>query len=413
MKLNRVVVVGASVAGLRAVETLRQEGFAGEIMLIGAEPHVPYDRPPLSKQVLTGEIEADQLRYRDTDWFALHKIDLQLGAPATGLDLQRRQVLVGARAVDFDGLIIATGARPLQLPVKTSLSGIYSLRTIEDAIAIKKRLLPGVRVVIIGSGFIGAEVASSAASCGSQVTILEAAEAPMTRAVGARLGHALGMIHDEFGVTLVCNARVVGFGGKEQVETVRLEDGWELPADLVIVGVGVVPNTEWLAGSGLTLANGLVCDATLNAGHEAVFGAGDVVAWPNEWWGSTMRGEQWIVAADQGRHAAGSLLAGQARAEAFSTIPYFWSDQYGCRIQSAGRTDIGEMTALVGDEFSRPFVGAYRHQGQLIGIVTVNAPKAFAILRQQLQQHAGFDEAVAHARKHFPATTYSLQGTES
>ncbi|GAB3625352.1 pyridine nucleotide-disulfide oxidoreductase [Pandoraea terrae] len=404
MPLKRVLVVGGSVAGLRAVETLRQQGYDGELFLIGAEPHLPYDRPPLSKQVLTGEIDVQQLPYRDAAWFAQNQIELCLGCEAKGLDLGAKRIQAGTRWLAYDGLILATGSRPCNLPTRGRLTGIHTLRTLDDALAIKAQILPGTRVVIIGSGFIGAEVASSAAACGAQVTILEASAAPLVRAVGIRLGDALGRIHDEHGVTLVCNARVVGFGGKAHVETVRLEDGWIFPADLVVVGIGVVPNVEWLAGSGLHIANGLICDETLNVGHDDVFAAGDVVSWPNRWSGAMVRGEQWMVAADQGRHAASNLLLGRSHASSFSTIPYFWSDQYGCRIQAAGRTDIGEMVALSGDEFSRPFVALYRHVGKFVGAVAVNAPKAFAVLRQQLQQHAEVEQAIAMVRKHLPAS---------
>jgi NADPH-dependent 2,4-dienoyl-CoA reductase/sulfur reductase-like enzyme len=277
------------------------------------------------------------------------------------------------------------------------------LRTIDDALAVKEQMLPGVRMVIIGAGFIGSEVASSAAACGVQVTIVEVAQSAMERAVGPQLGRVLAALHDEFGVSVVCNARVVGFGGTDRVESVRLADGWELPADIVVVGIGISPNTGWLAGSGLTLRNGLVCDANLNAGPPAIYGAGDVVAWPNGWWGDVMRGEQWLVAADQGRHAARNLLAGPERSTPFSTIPYFWSDQYGCRIQAAGRTDLGKLVTLAGDTQRRPFVGAFRHEARLTGVVAINAPKIFAALRLSLENNDSFETAVSAVERQLKA----------
>ncbi|WP_043288950.1 NAD(P)/FAD-dependent oxidoreductase [Paraburkholderia oxyphila] len=395
MNLNRVIVVGGSVAGLRAVETLRQEGFGGEIMLVGGEAHLPYDRPPLTKQILTGEIGVEQLCYRDCGWFDRNNVELCLGTAASALDVHARRLQVGERWLPFDGLIIATGARPRRLRQPVTLAGIHTLRTIEDALAVKAQMLPGLRMVIIGAGFIGSEVASSAAACGVQVTIVELAGSAMARAVGPQFGRVLGALHDEFGVSVVCNARVAGFGGGERVQTVRLEDGWELPADIVVVGIGIEPNTEWLAGAGLTISNGLLCDENLNAGPDNVFGAGDVVAWPNHWWGDVMRAEQWLVAADQGRHAARNLLAGPGRASPFSTVPYFWSDQYGCRIQAAGRTDMGELVTLAGDAQQRPFVGAFRYGSRLTGVVAINAPKVFAVLRRSLENHSDFDSAVA------------------
>lgn len=395
MNLDRVIVVGGSVAGMRAVETLRLEGFAGEVVLVCGEAHLPYDRPPLTKQILTGELSAAQLYYRDRDWFERNAVELCVGTAASALDVQSGRVKVGARSLPFDGLVIATGARPRRLPHPATMAGIYTLRTIEDALAIREQMLPGVRMIIIGAGFIGSEVASSAASCGVQVTILEVAESAMARAVGPQLGRVLRALHDEFGVSTVCNARVTGFGGRDRVESVNLADGWELPADIVVVGIGISPNTEWLAGSGLTVDNGLVCDENLNAGPADIFAAGDVVAWPNAWWGDMMRGEQWLVAAEQGKHAARNLLAGPGHVTRFSTVPYFWSDQYGCRIQAAGRTDRGELITLAGEALQRPYVGAFRYQGQLTGVVAINAPKAFAALRQSLEKQRSFDAAVA------------------
>ncbi|WP_043288605.1 NAD(P)/FAD-dependent oxidoreductase [Paraburkholderia oxyphila] len=394
MRLSKVVVIGASVAGMRAVETLRRERFEGEITLVSAEAHAPYDRPPLSKQVLTGEIAPDALRYREIEWFAEQRVDLQLGLEAKELDTRAKQIRVGERWMPYDGLVIATGARARELEFGQSLKGVYSLRTIDDAVAIKERILPGVRVVIIGAGFIGSEVASSAAAAGAQVTLVEIGATAMCRVVGMQLGSALGKLHEEFGVNLICNARVTGIGGYERAEFVRLEDGWELPADIVVVGIGVSPNTEWLVNSGLKIDDGLVCDETLNAGPETVFAAGDVVAWPNRWWGGMMRGEQWLVAAEQGMQAAKNLLAGRADARRFSTIPYFWTDQYGCRIQVAGRTDVGELVPLVGDEFQRPFVCVFKQEDQIKGIFAVNAPRAFAMLRGALQQHRSFDRVM-------------------
>lgn len=393
MSLRSIVVVGASVAGLRAVETLRREGFEGDITLVSGERHAPYDRPPLSKQILTGEIGPEELQYRDIGWFAQQRVELRLGTPAGGLDVRAKRLRIGDQWLRYDGLIIATGARARELDTGRPLKGIHTLRTIDDALAIKERILPGTRVVIVGAGFVGSEVASSAASSGAQVTLLEIAETAMSRAVGAQLGQAFGQLHEEFGVSLVCNARVTGFGGDNHVESVCLADGWELPADIVVAGIGVEPNTKWLTGSGLTLDDGLLCDDTLNAGPETVYAAGDVMAWPNAWWGGVMRGEQWLVAADQGMHAAKNLLVGRAQARPFSTIPYFWTDQYGCRIQVAGRTDLGEPVSLIGDPSQRPFVCAYRHGDEITGVFAIDAPRAFATLRSRLQQHRGFAAA--------------------
>ncbi|WP_028222326.1 NAD(P)/FAD-dependent oxidoreductase [Paraburkholderia oxyphila] len=393
MKLKRIIVVGANVAGFKATETLRQKGFDGEILLVGAEPHLPYDRPPLSKQILSGELAPAAPAYRDLPWFVDNRIELLLGMQATDLDADARRLTIGNDDIRFDGLVIATGARAREFPMGRPLAGVHTLRTLDDALKLKDELKPGASVVVIGAGFIGAEVASSALSMGAKVTILEAASAPLTRVLGVRLGRTFGEIHAQNGVKLICSAQVNGLRGTERVKSVMLGDGTEIPADVVVVGIGAVPNIEWLANSGLEVSNGLVCDATLNTRHASIYGAGDVARWPNAWSGTTMRSEQWTIAADQGRHAAINLLAGRNGATPFTTIPYFWSDQYGMRIQSMGRTD-SEVVMLTGSPDARPFIGVYRDKHRLVGVVTVNAPKAFAILRNKMSENASFEDAV-------------------
>lgn len=394
MTLNRILVVGANVAGLKAVESLRQNGFDGKIVLIGDEFHLPYDRPPLSKQILTGDLDSSVLAYRDAQWFRDQRVDALLGKRATALDVINQRVSVDDGDISFDGLIIATGARPRTLPIGEALSGMHTLRTLDDALALKEQLHAGARVVVIGAGFIGAEVASSARLIGAEVTVLEAAHAPLIRAFGATTGAQLGALHEQNGVQLLCNAHVHAIRGRDRVQSVVLSDGTELPADVVVVGIGCVPNTEWLAGSGLDIDNGLVCDRTLNVGHDRIYAAGDVASWLNEWSGTTSRSEQWTVSGDQGRHAAANLLAGREAATSFSTAPYFWSDQYGVKIQSVGRTDIGQLRSLTGTPVSRPFLGVYEHEGRVVGALAINSPRAFSILRGKISSSASYDEAI-------------------
>ncbi|CAB3727008.1 NAD(P)/FAD-dependent oxidoreductase [Paraburkholderia rhynchosiae] len=394
--LKRIMVVGGNIAGLKATETLRQQGFDGEVFLVSAEAHTPYDRPPLSKQILTRELEPASLHYRDMCWFADNRIELLLGKRANHLDLNAKTLTVDGEQRTFDGLVIATGARAREFP--TALAGIHTLRTLDDALRLRDELVSGARVVVIGAGFIGAEVASSALANGAKVTIIEAASAPLARALGVRLGRLFGEIHAQNGVELTCSVQVSGLRGVDKVKSVLLSNGSEIAADVVVIGIGVVPNTEWLADSGLELSNGLACDATLNAGHEFVYGAGDVALWPNAWTVTMMRGEQWTIAAEQGKHAALNLLAGRDNATPFSTMPYFWSDQYGARIQSMGRTD-SEVIMLRGSPESRPFIGVYRDGYRLVGVVAINAPKAFTILRNKLNGKASFEDAARSVEK--------------
>lgn len=399
MSLNRILIVGANVAGLKAVESLRQNGFDGKIVLIGDEFHLPYDRPPLSKQILTGDLDASALPYRDAQWFRDQRVDALLGKRATALDAINQRVSVDDGDISFDGLIIATGARARTLPFGETSSGVHTLRTLDDALALKAQLHAGARVIVIGAGFIGAEVASSAFSIGADVTVLEAAHAPLIRAFGAPIGAQIGALHEQHGVRLRCNAQVQAIRGKDRVQSVVLSDGTEMPADVVVVGIGCVPNTEWLAGSGLNVHNGLACDRTLNVGHDRIYAAGDVASWLNEWTGTTSRSEQWTVSGDQGRHAAANLLGGREAATSFSTAPYFWSDQYGAKIQSVGRTDIGRLHNLTGTPNTRPFIGVYEHEGRVVGALAINSPRAFSILRGKINSSASYDETIQSVEK--------------
>ena len=319
MAVQTVVVVGASLAGLRATEALRRDGFDGRIVLMGAEPHLPYDRPPLSKQLLAGEWEAQELVLRRAPYDEL-EIDLRLGVRATALDAATKVVTLdtGAREeLAFDGALLATGATPRTLPDTPDLDGIFVLRTVDDALDLRARLDDHPRVVVVGAGFIGSEVAATCRGRGLQVTVLEALPAPLVRGLGAMLGMVCGELHRDHGVDLRLGVGVAAIEGDGRVERVRLDDGCAVDADVVVVGVGVVPVTDWLEGSGLTLDNGVVCDETLLAAP-GIVAAGDVARWPNPMFdGEVMRLEHWTNAAEQGVAAARRLLVpddGEARA---------------------------------------------------------------------------------------------------
>ena len=396
-----IAIVGASLAGLRAAETLRTGGFDGTVTLIGSEPHLPYDRPPLSKKVLSGEWDVDRIILRKPDAYADLGLDFRLGQAASGLDLdQRAVVLADGSSVRFDGCIIATGAHCRRLPDQPSLAGIHELRTLDDSLRLHTALKAATNVCVIGAGFIGAEVAATARQMGRPVTIVEAMPVPLLRGLGPQMGPVCASIHNDHGVDLRLGIGVDGFLGAEHVEGVRLADGSVVTADVVVVGIGAAPTTGWLDDSGLTLRDGVVCDRHLSTGAAAVYAAGDLTRWPNEFLGEEVRVEHWSNASEQGAHAAQNLLAelnGSER-EAYAALPFFWSDQYDRRIQFLGRAHPDDRTAVVvGSVDDRSFVATYERDGHLVAVLGMNQPRATMGFRKLLLAHAPIEEANAHA----------------
>ena len=404
--MENVVVVGSSLAGLRAAENLRTLGFGGVITVVGAERHLPYDRPPLSKKFLSGEWQADQIALRKPDMLAELNLTLRLGAAATGLDTTRRTITLSTgEALHYDGLIIATGASCRPLPTAVSLAGVHELRTLDNSIALRDdlsgRTTPA-RLVVIGAGFIGLEAAATARRAyGCDVTVLEGLPAPLVRALGAEMGSAIASIHADNGVDVRCGVQVAGIEGDgTRVTGVRLGDGSLVPADVVLVGIGVVPNTGWLEGSGLELRDGVVCDATLNAGVECVYAAGDLVRWPNGLFGEEMRVEHWTTASEQGAAAAANLLAVSQGEPAtpFTTVPFFWSDQFDARIQYLGRgSGDDEVRVVAGSVAEHRFVALYGSKGRLRAALGVSMPKVVMPFRKLLAEQASWDAALAFA----------------
>lgn len=401
-----IVVVGASLAGLRAAEELRHQGFEGTITVFGDEPHAPYDRPPLSKQVLAGDWPVERLPLTvavDGGVDALD-LDLRLGTRAAALDLQARQVVLAAgERVGFDGLVISTGAAPRELPGTEGLAGAHTLRTLDDCLAVRADLDAGAgRVVVVGAGFIGSEVAATCRTRGCNVTILEALPVPLGRALGDEMGAAMGDLHRDHGVDLRLGVGVAGFEGVDRVERVRLVDGSAIDADLVVVGIGVTPNTGWLEGSGLALDDGVVCDATTLAAP-GVVAAGDVARWPSHRFGELMRVEHWDNAITMGEHAARRLLAepgfaGQGPVEAYDPVPWFWSDQYDRKIQLAGRSSgADEVKVIDGSTDERRFVALYRRADRVVGVLAMNRPRLLVTFRGLVERGATWDEALSQA----------------
>ncbi|GAB25494.1 putative ferredoxin reductase [Gordonia polyisoprenivorans NBRC 16320 = JCM 10675] len=392
---DKVVIVGASLAGLRAAQAARADGFTGELVLIGDETHLPYDRPPLSKDFILG-VEEPVTPYFDGATTLADELDirLMLGAPADSLDSASRLVTVGDVAVDYDAILLATGSAARRLPGSEHLQGVETLRTLDDALRVGRALRSGCRTVIVGGGFIGSEVASAAAEHGAHATIVEAAETPLVRAVGATAGKWLSDLHQRHGTELLCGAGVESLVGGSRVEAVRLTDGRTLTADLVVVGIGADPNTGWLTGSGLTLDNGIVCDATMRAG-ESVWAAGDVARWWSEDFERSIRIEHWTNAAEQGARAMRNLLAPESPV-AYRHIPYFWSDWYGSRIQLVG-LPVGEPTVVTGSPTSDAFVALYRENDRLVGALALNRRGDVMKYRALIARAASWDDGLALA----------------
>ena len=407
---GRVVVVGASLAGLSALEALRQEGYEGELIAVGAEPVLPYDRPPLSKQVLQGHWEPDKANLREQEQYDALAVTWHLGRRATALDVSTRTVtLDDGEPLAYDALVIATGAAPRWLPGSQELAGIHVLRTLDECLALRSELETASRLCVVGAGFIGAEVAASARILGVDVTVLEALPAPLARAFPAELGAACAALHLDHDVDLRFGVTVAGFEGTDRVTGVRLADPGGsgvspgktdvVEADVVVVGVGVVPETGWLESSGLTLDNGVVCDSTCATSAPGVVAAGDIARWPNNLFGETMRVEHWSNAVEQGAAAAQRLLAAPGEAVDFAPVPYFWSDQYDTKIQFLGRccpTD--EVRVVHGDLEERRFVALFGRDGRLVGALSFNRPRQLMAYRKLLAARTSFEDALAHAQ---------------
>lgn len=409
--MNRIVVVGASLAGLRAAETLRNEGFEGDVVIIGAEPHRPYDRPPLSKKLLAGEWEPDRVQLRQPDTFDDLDVEWRFGVAAAGLDTDARVVhLTDGTDIDFAGCIIATGASCRRLPEQSRYGHVHEVRTLDDSMRLRSEIADGDRhVVVIGAGFIGLEVAATAKQLGNRVTVLEGGPAPLMRGLGAEMGAAIRAMHEARGVELRCDVQV----DRLHDDGVMLAGGELIEADVVVVGIGVVPATAWLGDSGLRLNDGVVCDETLNALDEAgatvpgVYAAGDVLRWPNPLFGEEMRVEHWTNAAEQGAAAAKNLLAAaglvEAGPEPYAPVPFFWSDQFDIRIQFLGRSHQDDDVEVVlgstepDDDGNAKFLALYRNGDTVHGALGVNAPRWVMKMRGQLLEQAAWSDAVAHA----------------
>jgi 3-phenylpropionate/trans-cinnamate dioxygenase ferredoxin reductase subunit len=392
-----IVIVGASLAGLRAATALRGAGHEGEVVVVGAEERFPYTRPPLSKELLAGVQEPEHCALPS------HKVDVEwrLGTRATALDLERREVVLGDERLGYDRLLIATGARPRHWPGRAiEVDGVFMLRDLDDALALRAAFAHRPRLAVVGAGFIGCEVAATARKLGLDVTLIDVAHQPMT-ALGPAVGERCADMHREHGVALRLGVGVDGFEGAGRLEAVRLADGTRVEADVAVVALGAIPNTDWLADSGLELQPGVVCDATLAARDaQDVFCAGDAAAWPHPMAdGGVIRIEHWTNAAEQGVAAARNLLAAPADRTPYEAVPYFWSDQYDVKIQSVGLPARAERVTVLEEspDGDRLVLGGARG-GRLVAAIGFNAARRLAFYRSRLAAMPPLDEVVSAVR---------------
>lgn len=386
--MKHVAVVGAGLAGLSAARAVRKQGFDGELTVVGAEPHRPYDRPPLSKEFLAGGVTTADLAL-EADGEDL-SAEWRLGVTATHLDVAAGRIgLDDGSAVDADGIVVATGACARSLSGPPLRAGVHTLRSLDDAVRLRADLRPGSRLVVIGAGFIGAEVASTAWELGCRVTVLEAAPTPLSGPLGVQMGALVAGLHAAHGVTMHCGTAVSGLLGTDRVSGVALADGREIPADVVVVGVGARPNVSWLHGSGLEVGDGVRCDHRGATGHAGVVAVGDCAAWLDPETGRHQRLEHWTAARERPAIAVATLLVG-ARPELASAprrerAPYFWSDQYGLRIQFAGRARPDDDVSLeIGRVDEASFLAVYRRQGRAVAVLGVDQEEEFTRRRRQL-----------------------------
>ncbi len=400
LPLDTIAVVGGSLAGIRCAEALRRRGFSGRLVFVSAERERPYDRPPLSKELLRGDREPDQIRLNKPDAFDALELDLRLGVRAQSLDPTARRVVLApdGESIDYDGLVIATGAVARPLPGAPALAGLLTLRTLDDALALRAALERGPRVVVVGAGFIGAEVAATCRRRGLDVTLVEPLATPMARVLAPEIGAVCAGAHRDQGVDLRLGVGVAAVTGGERVERVRLTDGSEIAADVVVVGIGAAPATDWLASSGLEIGDGVICDATCATRAPNVVAAGDVARWYHEGYRESLRIEHWTNAVEQADAAAARLLDGPA-APPFAPIPFVWSDQYDLKIQAAGRiAPDDEVFVAHGSLAERRFVALFGHKGVLRGALAINRVRQLMGYRRMMREGASFDAAVAAAR---------------
>ncbi|WP_042576640.1 NAD(P)/FAD-dependent oxidoreductase [Rhodococcus sp. MEB064] len=397
--MKRVVIVGASLAAVSAIEGLRDRDYSGEIHVIGAEDEPPYTRPPLSKEAMTdGRFAPGGLALREPEWYSERGVELHLGRTVTSLDTAGHEVLDDrGTSHSYDGLVIATGSAARELPAAMiapeAMGDVFTLRTIADARRIGERLERGRRLIVVGGGFVGMEVAATAAKLGVDVTVVDVAPMPMSRVFGTTIGRWFNAMHRRHGVDVRCSTSVDRIFKSGDDVVVVLNGGERLTADTVLVGIGGVPAVDWLAGSGVTVDNGVVCDPDLQTSVPGIVAAGDVASWRNDTFGDVMRVEHWTNAVEQGRHAAGRLLGDTAN---FTSVPYFWTDQFEAKLRFCGRADADDEIVIESQD-DTSLVALFGRAGKLRGVVCVNAPRKLAHYRSAIGDPQFWTDVVRNA----------------
>ncbi|MEV4254591.1 FAD-dependent oxidoreductase [Spirillospora sp. NPDC049652] len=395
MPQETFVIVGASLAGAKAAETLRQEGFEGRVVLVGEEVERPYERPPLSKGFLLGADSRESAHVHPAEWYEENRVELRLGTAATSLEREGHAVVLATgERLRYDRLLLATGASPRRLEVPgAKLEGIHYLRTMADAAVLREALSPGGRrVVVAGAGWIGLETAAAARSMGNDVTIIEPEPGPLHRHLGPELGEVFARLHREHGVNLSFDQGVAGFWGAGQVSAVVSSGGAEIPADVVIVGIGARPNTALAEGAGLEVSDGVLVDASLRTSDPDIYAAGDVASWEHPVLGRRVRVEHWANALDGGPVAARAMLG---QAVVHDALPYFFTDQYELGMEMSGLASPGDYDEVVfrGDVESLEFIAFWLSAGRVTAAMNVNVWDVTGDLRRIITSGAAPDRA--------------------
>ncbi|MBT8087343.1 MAG: FAD-dependent oxidoreductase [Gammaproteobacteria bacterium] len=373
---EKIVIVGGGHAAAQLIATLGQLKFNGDIVLLGEERWLPYQRPPLSKKYLAGELETERLYVKPESFYKEHRVEMRLETTVTAIDREARTLqLDGGDLVSYDRLVLATGSRPRELDIDgMALRGVHYLRSLADVQAIREDFKPGRRVVIVGGGYIGLEVAAVTQALGLDVTVMEMADRVMSRVVSAEISDFYQIEHTERGVKLRLATNVTALRGRKRIKSVETSNGEELPADLVIVGVGVVPNTELAGDAGLDVDDGIVVDDRCQSSDPAIFAIGDCTRHPNETYGRMLRLESVHNAVEQAKTAAANLCGVETH---YSEVPWFWSDQYDLKLQIAGLSDGYDDVVIRGNPADRSFSCVYLRERRLIAVDAVNAPRDF------------------------------------
>jgi len=374
--MSRIVIVGAGQAGAQVAFSLRQWGHEGGITLVGDEPFPPYERPPLSKDLLKGVLEEDRLFFRTASWYAENSIDLRTGAEAVAIDRERGVVrLTDGGEIAYDTLVLATGSRPRPLKVRgADLPGVFELRTIADTRALRGAMRPGAKMLVVGAGYIGLEVAAVARTLGLEVTVLEAMERVLARVTGKVVSDFFEAEHRSHGVDLRCGARLDAFEGDGALRVARLADGAGIAADVAVVGVGILPRAELAEASGIACEDGIVVDRDARTSDPRVFAVGDCARRPLVHYGRSGRLESVHNAIEQGKITAAAILGRPRPAE---DVPWFWSDQYDLKLQIAGLSQGHDRIVVRGSPAERKFAAFYLLGGVLLAVDAVNCPMEF------------------------------------